>query len=436
MQRRRALVVGLAGLMTACAGPAPPATPAPAVSTPPAPPTEPTLPTEPTPPTPTSQPLPSRVPSATPEIRSTPTPTAAAIQAEASTTEPGAGQRTLDVRLWNGSAELQLDGRTVEPGQMLVSDGQHQVAALVDGDVVAIADVSPDTGTVDLVVPPPQAGLAIMIENHADARPQTGLAYADVVYEALAEGGITRFIAVFLSGDAPVVGPVRSLRHYFAFMAADYGADVVHIGASPEGFTWRDAMNMGYLDESAGDPGVWRVRTRPPPHNAYTDTAADRAVLAERGRQVNRGWGPLRFSADAPRGEAAAENVTLAFLPWTYSVSYAWDAGAARYLRFMEGREHRDAATGEQIAPATVVAQFANVQAIPADPKLRLDVDLVGGSGELVVFSHGTRREGTWSKPAPRTPTTWLDADGNPFVIPPGLVWVELLPLGSPLTAS
>src|SRR5216683_8017562 len=74
-------------------------------------------------------------------------------------------------------------------------------------------------GKVDLVVPPPHASLAIMVENQADARPQSGLTNADVVYEALAEGGITRFIALYLSGDAPVVGPVRSLRHYFAFMA-------------------------------------------------------------------------------------------------------------------------------------------------------------------------------------------------------------------------
>ena len=290
--------------------------------------------------------------------------------------------------MWNGSAEVQLDGRTIEPAAS-ARRGPHQVAALVDGDVVAIADAPPNSGTVDLVVPPPLAGLAIMIENQADARPQTGLTHADVVYEALAEGGITRFIAVFLSGDAPVVGPVRSLRHYFAFMAADYGADVVHIGASPEGFAWRDAMNMGHLDESAGDPGVWRVRSRPPPHNAYTDTAADRGFLLQRGRQRNRLWGPLRFTAQASPGEAVADRRDPRLPPWPYRVGYTWDAGSERYLRFMEGSAHRDAETGEQIAPATVVVQFADVEAIPADPKLRLDVNLVGGSGQLVVFSSG-----------------------------------------------
>jgi hypothetical protein len=342
----------------------------------------------------------------------------------------------LDIRLWNGEAEVQLDGRTIAPGHLSMPRGKHQVAALVDGDVVAVADVPPEGGVVDLVVPPPHAGLAIMIENQADARPQSGLLHADVVYEALAEGGITRFIAVYLSGDAPVVGPVRSLRHYFAFIAGDYGADVVHIGASPEGFAWRDAMNMGHLDESAADPGVWRARTRPPPHNAYTDTAADRGFLQQRGRQRNRLWGPLLFDAQAPRGEEVAEHVTLGFLPWPYRVSYAWDAAQGRYLRAMEGGAHIDALTGDQIAPATVVVQFTDVAAIPNDPKHRLDVNLVGGSGELVVFSGGTRREGTWSKSAPRSSSTWLDDRGRPLVIPPGPVWVEVVPLGSPLTSA
>jgi hypothetical protein len=415
---RRALVAGLAGLLTACAGPAPLPPPT----------------SEPIPP-PQARPTPAAT-AAPPPPPATPPPTSVPTLVSApSSTVASPKQVVLDLQLWNGSAELQLDGRTIEPGRHEVARGSHQAAAIVDDDVVAIADTPPDGGSVDLVVPPPLASLAIMIENQADARPQTGLPAADVVYEALAEGGITRFIAVYLSGDSPVVGPVRSLRHYFAFMAADYGADVVHIGASPEGFTWRDAMNMGHLDESAGDPGVWRIRSRPPPHNAYTDTAADRGFLLDRGRQRNRRWGPLRFSPNAPRGEEAAEHITLGFRPWPYRVAYSWDAASERYLRFMEGVPHRDAATGEPIAPATVVVQYTLVEAVPNDEKLRLDVNLVGGSGQLVVFSNGTRREGTWSKVAPRTSSNWFDEQGDPLVIPPGPVWVEVVPLDSPLTS-
>lgn len=275
-----------------------------------------------------------------------------------------------------------------------------------------------------------------MIENQADARPQTGLTHADVVYEALAEGGITRFIALYLTGDANTVGPVRSLRHYFAFFAAEYGADLVHIGASPEGYAWRDALNMGHLDETYGEPGIWRVASRPPPHNAYTDTAADRRFLQQRGRQQNYSWGPLLFSDDAPTGELSANAVSLRFRPWAYRVDYAWDAEAGHYLRNMEGAPHRDAATGEQIAPASVVVQFAEVNAIPNDPKLRLDVNLANSGGPLVAFSGGTRRDGFWSKIDPGSPSIWLDVGGKPIVLPPGRVWVEVVPLDSPLSVS
>ena len=125
--------------------------------------------------------------------------------------------------------------------------------------------------------------------------------------------------------------------------------------------------------------------------------------------------------------------MSLAFSPWAYRVDYVWDADSERYQRFMEGAAHLDADTGEQIAPATVVVQFADVEAIPADPKLRLDVDLVGGSGDLVVFSQGTRRDGTWSKAAP-TPHPMARRDkGEPLVIPRPRLG-QKSSLGSPLS--
>jgi hypothetical protein len=344
-------------------------------------------------------------------------------------------QVPLDIRLWNGTATVQVDGRTVQPGRVLVEPAPHQVAALVNDEPVAIVDVPAEAGRVDLTVPPPLAALAVMVENQANARPQSGLPQADVVYECLAEGGISRFVAVFLTGDAPVVGPVRSLRHYFAFLAADYGADLIHIGASPEGFAWRDAMDLGKLDESAGDPGVWRVRYRPVPHNAYTATAADRDFLSARGRQQNHAWGPLRFSPSPPQGDEPASDIAIGFRPWPYRVGYTWDPDSGTYPRSMEGLAHTDAETGDQIAPASVVVQLADVEPIPNDPKLRLDIDLVGASGDLIVFSGGTRRIGSWRKAAPRTPTEWLDEQGEPLVLPPGQVWVEVVPLGS-LVAS
>ena len=339
----------------------------------------------------------------------------------------------IEVRLWNGDAEVQVDGKTAQPGTLALPVGPHDVAALVDGESIRETSVNVEAGNhqiVDFVVPPPKPALAVIVENEEHARPQSGLDRADVVYEALAEGGISRFLAFYLTGDAPVVGPVRSLRHYFDFIAGDYLANLVHIGASPQGFAWRDAMLLGKLDESAGDPGVWRDPRRPAPHNAYTNTAVDRDLLAAMGRQRSRRWGPVRFSTSepAPTGDPA-EAVSIAFTPAVYDVTYRWDADAGQYLRSIGAVPHRDAQTGQQLGAATVIVQYANVQPIPGDPKLRLDMDLVGAKGRLQVFSGGTVREGSWFKVKPLDPMGWLDEQGKPLIIPPGPVWVEVVPL-------
>ena len=276
--------------------------------------------------------------------------------------------------------------------------------------------------------------IAVIVENSPEARPQSGLDKADVVYETLAEGGISRFLAVFTQGDADVLGPVRSLRHYFAFIAADYSASLVHIGASPQGFAWRDALALTKLDESAGDPGVWRIRNRLAPHNAYTSTRADRDLLAARGEQQPGGFGPLVFDPHAPAGDEPAPDLKIQFTPWPYNVSYHWDAETQVYERSMEGRPHRDAVTGQQLGGPTVVVQFAEIDPIAGDGKNRVDINLAGADGRLLVFSQGAVREGRWQKNAPQEPTEWLDAAGQPLTLPPGQVWVEIVPLGARVT--
>src|SRR5919206_1309191 len=111
------------------------------------------------------------------------------------------------------------------------------------------------------------------------ARLQTGLDKADIVYEALAEGGISRFLAIYMltpdfdgGAHADVIGPVRSTRHYFVYLAAEYNATLVHVGASPIGYAALSATDIRNLNESYGDPGIWRSRSRRAPHNAYTST--------------------------------------------------------------------------------------------------------------------------------------------------------------------
>ena len=306
------------------------------------------------------------------------------------------------------------------------------MAALVNDEIVAISDTPEAGGRVDLVVPPPRAGLAIMVENQADARPQTGLPAADVVYEALAEGGITRFLAVYLTGDAGVVDRCAACATTSPSWPAIRRRPGAYRG-EPGGLRLarrHEPWQPGRVGQRSG-----RVAGSDAASTAQclTGTAADREFLAQRGRQRNRLWGPLRFSSEPPLGTAVAEHVALSFRPWAYRVDYVWDAEQERYRRSMEGAPHLDAETGEQISPATVVVQFADVERVPNDPKLRLDMNIVGGSGPLLVMNGGRQREGRGAKTAPRSATQWLDADGEPLVIPHGQVWVEIVPVDSPV---
>src|SRR5205823_9909671 len=109
--------------------------------------------------------------------------------------------------------------------------------------------------------------LAVVVENQALTTPQSGLNRADVVYEALAEGGITRFLALFATQAADIVGPVRSARHYFVYWAAEYLAPLVHVGASPQGYAALSASGTSNYDEIKGAKGFWRTRDRLAPHN-------------------------------------------------------------------------------------------------------------------------------------------------------------------------
>jgi hypothetical protein len=109
---------------------------------------------------------------------------------------------------------------------------------------------------------PPVYPLAVMVDNFPSARPQTGLGSANIVYEALAEGGISRFLAIFTAPDPGLVGPVRSARHYYVYWAAEYNAPIVHILASDEGYAAIAHTGLPDLDEHRGDPGFHRSACR------------------------------------------------------------------------------------------------------------------------------------------------------------------------------
>lgn len=290
---------------------------------------------------------------------------------------------------------------------------------------------SPSPSPIPLLPQP----FAVMIDNIDEARPHAGLASADVVYEAPAEGGIPRLLAVFLTRPADRIGPVRSARPYFVELANEFRVPLVHIGASPQGFDMMEQTGIERVDESRGDGGFTRDPNRAAPHDAFVSTASIAGDLTARGVPRRATWAGLTFGAFVP-GTSSAQSLRIPYPCCVgFVAEYAYDAASKTYARSMDGQPHRDEVTGEQYAPTSVIVQFASVAPIPDDDAGRLDVTLVG-SGKGLLVSQGTRVPLRWSKASIQAPTRFAREDGAPLVLPVGQVWIEVVPTETNVTAS
>ncbi len=268
----------------------------------------------------------------------------------------------------------------------------------------------------------PAYPVAVMVENHVDARPQSGLSKADIVYEAPVEFGIGRFMAIYIDGQAKAIGPVRSARHYFVYIADEFNAAYVNIGWSPQAYNALQATGLLNLDEIQGDPGFWRSNDRYAPHNAYTSTDLLRSNLKQQKPGTLAGF-QFKDGLQPPKGKDA-RTVTVVRSPYYY-VEYFYDEASKLYSRSMDGSPHRDADTGDRVSPRNVVVQFVKTWVI--DDVGRIDMAQVG-EGKALYFRDGVATEGIWRKASLYDVTHWLDADGKPMEFPTGKTWVEVVP--------
>ncbi len=268
--------------------------------------------------------------------------------------------------------------------------------------------------------------VAVMIDNFPDARPQSGLSRADIVYEAVVEGGITRFMAIFGNSDAEVVGPVRSGRHYFMYWASEHNAVYVLAGASPQGYSAASAIGLPTIDYTYGKGYFWRSRDRDAPHNLYTEIARLRDSFKDSG---NGRLDSLTFKNDSPSPQV--REITLTH-PDKYRVGFAYREQDNSYERYLLRSPHVDAHSGEQYHPKNVIVQFVRAWLIPGDTAGRMDMDLVG-SGPAYFFLDGTAVKGTWRKASLTSPTRFLNENGIDILFNAGQTWIQVAPTDSKL---
>ena len=264
---------------------------------------------------------------------------------------------------------------------------------------------------------------AVMIENSTAARPQSGLDQAGVVFEARAEGGITRFVALFQDTAPSYVGPVRSVRPYYIAWLLGFDAAVAHVGGSGEALNDLKSWNVKNLDQEANGGYFTRITSRPAPHNVYTSIANLNALEAKRGYGAANYTGFVR-KPEAPSKTPNATSISFNISSAAYAAHYDYNAANNTYARSVGGAPHMEldqAGNKTQIAPKVVVA-LVMPQSLEADG-LHVVYGTIG-SGPMYVFQDGVVQQGTWHKTSNTSQFTFTDANGQSLALNPGQTWI------------
>jgi hypothetical protein len=275
-----------------------------------------------------------------------------------------------------------------------------------------------------------RAAVAVKIDNIIDARPQAGINAADLVYEEFTEG-VTRFIVVYHSTDAEVVGPVRSVRPADPVIVSPLGGVFGFSGGSPGAVAI--AANTPLTLVMEDDVAVmYRRSGRVAPHNLYTSTAGlFSRVPGETGSP--RPFATFLTEGKSFGGPGAMPVASIGMVPADYvTAGYEWDAGSNTWLRSTDGYPHM--VEEGRIAPTTVVVQFTPYSYFIDDYSVQFPE--VVGSGEAWVFAAGAMVPGTWHKASPDAVTNFVDSAGTPIAIPPGQTWIHLVAPGSSVTTG
>ena len=263
---------------------------------------------------------------------------------------------------------------------------------------------------------------AVVIENSPEARPQSSLNQAGVVFEAIAEGGITRFVALYQQNRPEIIGPIRSLRPYFIDWALMYDAPIAHVGGSAEALDQARALGIKDLDEFALANTFYRATDRFAPHNVYTSFERLDATNQNLGFTDND-FTQLPRKEDSPVAIPDAAAITLNISSFLYRVDYNYDITTNSYLRTLAGNPHIDRESQAQLNPKVVIV--ANIANRVVDFG-RQAYDMVG-SGTVQIFQDGTVIDGTWSRASQSSQFSFTDVNGDPIELNRGQTWITAL---------
>lgn len=266
--------------------------------------------------------------------------------------------------------------------------------------------------------------LLVMVDNFKNARPQSGLDKADMVYEMLAESGITRYMAVFYHRHAERIGPVRSARYYFVQLAKGYDAPLAHAGGSTDSLNMIVSLKIKDMDEiyNAGSY-FWRDKKKKMPHNLYTSTERLLQGSGDKGYD----FAPLSPLPTATEWEGEPQpEFTVDYSVSNYAYKASWVFTGEKYERKINGEPHV-MEDGKAITADNVVVITAPTKDVVKDGILYSEIDIIG-RGDARYFIDGKAMKGFWLKEAAKDSLRLLDEAGEPMKFKQGQTWIQVVP--------
>lgn len=274
--------------------------------------------------------------------------------------------------------------------------------------------------------------VAVMIDNHSLARPQSGLSYAQLVYESLVEGGATRFMAFFNANESiERIGPVRSARPYFVDWASEYQSLYIHAGGSPEALEKISQGQVHDVNEISGygTKYFWRGTDFSAPHNLFTSTEKIRQILidwelTDKSILLDNFFTHTNFINTST--DAIAQEVSVDYSEGnTYDAYFIYEPIKKVYIRYDGQQEKVDNLNSQPIAATNIIIQLIQPEMI-VDEVGRLNLSIVG-SGNGKLFQQGIVKNIIWKKQLAER-TLFFNPDGSPIQLLPGLTWIMVVP--------
>lgn len=280
--------------------------------------------------------------------------------------------------------------------------------------------------------------LAVMIDNEGTrVLPQGGLDKAQIVYEVIVEGGLTRLMPVFWGTEPEMIGPVRSARHYFLDFSMEYDAIYVHYGGSPQAGADIKKLKQDEIDGLYLGPDVFWDLTKDKRNWQDSYTSMEKLKKYAEKKKFNSSAEvkfPFTYNDAGKDTVPAGDNATAVTLKYPSMTSkYEYDSASGTYKRFRYGKEHMERVSGKQLMAKNIIVQFVPNFDIKGDYAGRQDMK-TSGSGSGYIITCGKAAKIKWSKDSRSAQTKYMYENGDPLVLNRGQTWIQIMPVGAKVT--